>query len=112
MIQAAICWGFGRLLLSIVALADCSCKDSAISRKVKHKELDGGLHGPTHEIFSKCCFLGMLNCCKLHKNRPGSFFAHNHFKDLIKNCAISSKAFSDLPQADQAQYKHTHSLKF
>jgi hypothetical protein len=37
------------LLLSIVALADCSCEDSAISRKVKHKEPDGGLHNPTRE---------------------------------------------------------------
>jgi hypothetical protein len=48
----------------------------------------------------------------LHKNRPGSFFTHNHFKDLIKNCAINSKAFSDPPQADQAQYKHTQFNKF
>jgi hypothetical protein len=60
------------------------------------------------EIFLKCYFLGMLNCYKLHKNRPGSFFAHNHFNVLKKNYAISSKAFSDPPQADQAQYKHTH----
>jgi hypothetical protein len=84
MIQAAIRWGFGWLLLSIVALADGSCEDSTISRKVKHKEPDGGLHDPTHEFFSKCCFLGMLNCYKLRKNRSGSFFAHNHFKDLVK----------------------------
>jgi hypothetical protein len=42
------------------------------------------LHGPTCDFFSKCCFLGMLNCYKLHKYRPGNFFAHNHFKDLIK----------------------------
>jgi hypothetical protein len=54
----------------------------------------------------------MLNYCKLHKNKPGSFFAHNHFEDLLTNCAINSKTFSDPPQADQAQYKHTHSLKF
>jgi hypothetical protein len=40
------------LLLSIVALADCSCEDSAISRKVKHKEPDGGLHNPTRDFFS------------------------------------------------------------
>jgi hypothetical protein len=53
--------------------------------------------------------LGMLNCYKLHKNRPGSFFAHNRFKDLIKLCN-NSKAFSDPPKADQAQYKPTHSL--
>jgi hypothetical protein len=107
MIQAAIRWGSGRLLLSIVALTDCSCEDSAISRKVKHKEPDGGLHSPMREIFQSVVFLGMLNCCKLHKNRPDRFFAHNHFKEMIKNGAISSKAFSDPPQADQAQYKHT-----
>jgi hypothetical protein len=98
------------LLLSIVALADYSCEDSTISRKVKHKEPDGGLHSPTRENYSKCCFLGMLNYYKMYKNRHGSSFAHNHFKDLIKNYAINSKAFSDPPQADQAQYKHTHSL--
>jgi hypothetical protein len=34
--------GFGWLLLSIVALADCLCEDFAISRKVKHREPDGG----------------------------------------------------------------------
>jgi hypothetical protein len=48
--------GFERLLLSIVTLADCSCKDSAISRKVKHKEPDGGLHNPTREFFLKVLF--------------------------------------------------------
>jgi hypothetical protein len=37
------------LLLSIAALADYSSEDSAISRKVKHKELDGGLHSPMRE---------------------------------------------------------------
>jgi hypothetical protein len=37
------------LLLSIIALADFLSKDSAISRKVKNKEPDGGLHGPTRE---------------------------------------------------------------
>jgi hypothetical protein len=58
-------------------------------------------------FFSKCCFLGMLNCCKLHKNRPGSFFALNHLKRLDK----LFKAFSDPPLADQSQYKHSHSLK-
>jgi hypothetical protein len=55
-IQAAICWGFGRLLLSIIALADCSCEDSAISQKVKHKEPDGGLHSPTRENLFKVSF--------------------------------------------------------
>jgi hypothetical protein len=53
-IQAAICWGFGWLLLSIVALADWPCEDSAISQKVKHKEPDGGLHSPMRGNFSKC----------------------------------------------------------
>jgi hypothetical protein len=48
--------GFGRLLLSIVALADCSCEDSAISQKVKHKEPDGGLYNPTREFFLKVLF--------------------------------------------------------
>jgi hypothetical protein len=76
--------GFGRLLLSIVALADCSCENSAISRKVKHKEPDGGSHNPTQEIFSKCCFLSMSNCYKLHKNRPGSFFTHKPLKELMQ----------------------------
>jgi hypothetical protein len=48
------------LLLSIIALADCSCEDSAISRKVKHKEPDGGLHNPAREIlyFFKVLFFG------------------------------------------------------
>jgi hypothetical protein len=53
----------------------------------------------------------MLNCCKLHKNRPVSFFAHKPLQRLDKNYAINLKAFSDPPQADQAQYKHTRSLK-
>jgi hypothetical protein len=44
------------LLLSIIALADCSCEDSAISRKVKHKEPDGGLHNPTRENCFKVLF--------------------------------------------------------
>jgi hypothetical protein len=44
------------LLLSIVALADFSCEDSAISQKVKHKELDGGSHNPTREFFFKVLF--------------------------------------------------------
>jgi hypothetical protein len=44
------------LLLRIVALADCSCEDSAISRKVKHKEPDGGLHNPTRDFFFKVLF--------------------------------------------------------
>jgi hypothetical protein len=44
------------LLLSIVALVDCSCEDSAISRKVKHKEPDGGLHNPTRDFFFKELF--------------------------------------------------------
>jgi hypothetical protein len=44
------------LLLSIIALADCSCEDSAISRKVKHKEPDGGWHNPTREFFFKVLF--------------------------------------------------------
>jgi hypothetical protein len=44
----------------------------------------------------------MSNYYKLHKNRPGSFFAH---KPLNKNYATSSKAFTDPPQADQAQCK-------
>jgi hypothetical protein len=52
----------------------------------------------------------MLNCCKLHKNRLGSFFAHKPLQRLDKNYTINSKAFSDPPQADQAQYEHTHSL--
>jgi hypothetical protein len=39
------------LLLSIIALADWSSEDPAISRKVEHKEPDGGLHGPTRENF-------------------------------------------------------------
>jgi hypothetical protein len=46
------------LLLSIVTLADCSCKDSTISQKVKHKELDGGLHSPKHDLFFKVLFFG------------------------------------------------------
>jgi hypothetical protein len=37
------------LLLSIVALADCSCEDFAISQKVKHRKPDGGSHNPTRE---------------------------------------------------------------
>jgi hypothetical protein len=48
----------------------------------------------------------------LHKNRPGSFFAHKPLQRLVKNFAINSKAFSDPPQADQAQYKHTQLNKF
>jgi hypothetical protein len=40
------------LLLSIIALADCSCEDFAISQKVKHKEPDGGSHNPTRDFFS------------------------------------------------------------
>jgi hypothetical protein len=48
----------GRLLLSIVTLADCSCEDSAISRKVKNKEPDGELHSPTRDFFSKVLFFG------------------------------------------------------
>jgi hypothetical protein len=44
------------LLLSIVALADCSCEDSAISQKVKHKEPNGGLHNPTREKKFKVLF--------------------------------------------------------
>jgi hypothetical protein len=37
--------------------------------------------------------LGILNCFKLHINRPDSFFAHNHFKRLDKNYAIVKKHF-------------------
>jgi hypothetical protein len=44
------------LLLSIIALADCSREDFAISRKIKHKELDGGSHNPTREFFFKVLF--------------------------------------------------------
>jgi hypothetical protein len=44
------------LLSSIVALADCSCEDFAISQKVKHKEPDGRLHNPTREFFFKVLF--------------------------------------------------------
>jgi hypothetical protein len=88
------------LLLSIVALADSLRKDSTISLKVKHKEPDGGLHGPMHERFSKCFFC-MVNCYKLHKNRPGSFFA-KPLQRLDKKLWNSSKASSDPPQADQA----------
>jgi hypothetical protein len=44
------------LLLSIVALADCSCEDFAISRKVKRKYPDGGLHNPTREKISVLFF--------------------------------------------------------
>jgi hypothetical protein len=44
------------LLLSIITLADCSCKDYAISQKVKHKEPDGGLHNPTRENFFRVLF--------------------------------------------------------
>jgi hypothetical protein len=58
MIQAAICLGFGWLLLSIVTRADCSCEDFTISRKVNHKEPDGGLHDPTRENFFKVLFFG------------------------------------------------------
>jgi hypothetical protein len=83
--------GFGRLLLSIIALADCSCEDFAISRKVKHREPDGGSHNPTREIFSKCCFLSMAKNCKLHKTTPGSFFTQ--LKPLHKKQAANSKAF-------------------
>jgi hypothetical protein len=80
------------LLLSIVALAECPCEDSAISQKVKHKEMDGGLHGPTREnIFSKFYFFGTVNCYKLHKDRPGSFFAHKPLLRLDKYCAIVQK---------------------
>jgi hypothetical protein len=35
----------------------------------------------------------MLNCYKLHKNRPGSFFAHKPLQRLDKNCAIDQKHF-------------------
>jgi hypothetical protein len=44
------------LLLSIIALADCSCEDSAISQKVKHKKPHGGLHNPTREKISVLFF--------------------------------------------------------
>jgi hypothetical protein len=52
--------GFGWLLLRIVTLADCSCEDFAISQKVKHKEPDGGLHGPTRDFFFKVLFFGHI----------------------------------------------------
>jgi hypothetical protein len=48
--------GFGRLLLSIIALADCSSEDFTISRKVKHKEPDGRSHNPTQIFFFKVLF--------------------------------------------------------
>jgi hypothetical protein len=44
------------LLLSIVALANCSREDFTISRKVKHKEPDGGSHNPTREKNFKVLF--------------------------------------------------------
>jgi hypothetical protein len=59
-IQAAICLGFGWLLLSIITLADYSCNDFAISLKVKHKEPDGGLHSPTRDFFFKVLFFGQV----------------------------------------------------
>jgi hypothetical protein len=74
------------LLLSIVALADCSCKDSAISRKVKHKEPDGGLHNPMRDFFFKVLFFEHVKLLQVDKNRPGSFSHINHLKDLIKLC--------------------------
>jgi hypothetical protein len=91
------------LLLSIVALADCSCEDFAISRKVKHREPDGGSHNPTRDFFFKVLFFEHVKNCKLHKTRPDSFFAQiNH---LVKAEAAKFKvqrAFTDPPQADQS----------
>jgi hypothetical protein len=79
------------LLLSIVALADFSFEDFAISRKVKHREPDGGSHNPTREKKFKVLFFEHVKNYKLRKTRPGSFFAQlNH---LIKTELQSSKAF-------------------
>jgi hypothetical protein len=44
------------LLLSIIALEDCSCEDSAISQKDKNKEPNGGLHCPMRDFFFKVSF--------------------------------------------------------
>jgi hypothetical protein len=49
--------------------------------------------------FQSVVFWAWQKNCKLHKTRPGSFFAQiNHF---IKNKLQSFKAFPDPPQADQ-----------
>jgi hypothetical protein len=86
-IQAAICLDFGWLLLSIVALADCSCEDSAISQKVKHKEPDGGLHSPTRDFFFKVSFFEHVKLLQVAlKKARQFFFAQTHLKDLIKLC--------------------------
>jgi hypothetical protein len=48
---------------------------AAISRKVKHKELDGEFHGHMREKILSVVF-SHVKLLKLHKNRPGSFFAN------------------------------------
>jgi hypothetical protein len=96
------------LLLSIVALADYSCEDFAISQKVKHKEPDGRSHNPTRDFFFKVLFLSMSNNCKLHKNRPGSFFAHkNH---LIKTVPQVQKHSLIRHKQIRHSAEHTRSL--
>jgi hypothetical protein len=44
----------------------------------------------------------MVNCYKLHKNRPGSFFTNEPLQRLDKKLCNTSKAFSNPPQAGQA----------
>jgi hypothetical protein len=61
-------------------------------------------------IFFQSVVFGMVNCYKLHKNRPGSFFANKPLQRLDKKLCNSSKTFTDPPQADQAKYKHTQLL--
>jgi hypothetical protein len=73
------------LLLSIVALVDCSCKDFAISRKVKHKEPDGGLHNPTRDFFFKVLFfLACQTAASCIKIGLAVFFAHKPLTRLDK----------------------------